>query len=343
MPTRTAFITPSIPLLRARSAVLPSVTLRYQRAHRRRASAARSAPTMVKPASTPITIHPDDPYTKIANALMPLYRADREKFMRIITTVKHANRHTRPLFPENIDLSAIAPVPEAEREAFKEKYISTTKASWNSPEGKELCKDNGRPVMYARWRWALANMDTYINMLRVYGHSDEKIARMLRGIPMCMDSEAAYNELREALKALAVRIGDELNWKNVGFVFTGSSVPGFSQNPLKGFKDLPSKITDPKKSDVDICIVADGVNVTVANNHSDGDEFNEPKWAFPTTQTEITSGMRFGCKNLREFSKTAADFYDKWSVKLPGGLQFTFCEDDTDIPPWEARINIRDA
>ncbi|KAI0566619.1 hypothetical protein FGB62_7g458 [Gracilaria domingensis] len=297
---------------------------------------------MVKAIFKPVTIDFDAPFEEIAENLMPLYVADREKFMRIITTVKHANRHTRPMLPEDYNIADIKPVPEEEKATFKEKYINTEKLKWGTPEAEERCKDNARPEQYVRWRWALANFDTYINMLRVYGHPDDRIERMLKGIPMCLPSEKAYNELREALKTLAGEISEEMGWKNVGFVFTGSSVPGFSQNPLKGFQGLPSKITDPNKSDVDICIVADGINVTVARCHSDGDEFIEPKYAFPTTVNEITSGMRFGCKNLAEFCSTAASFYDVWSEKLPGGLQFTFCEDDTDIPPWEARINIRD-
>ena len=272
----------------------------------------------------------------------PLYVDDREKFMRAVTMVKHAHRHVRPLFPENISLKDIPTIPAGEQAVFKEKYINTVKLKWGTPEATERCESNGRPVQYTRWRWALENINTYINMLRVYGHSDEKIQLMLEGVPMCMPSSDAYDKLRVALSKLAVEISKDMGWKNVGFVFTGSSVPGFSQNPLKGFADIPSKITDPNKSDVDICIVADGINVTVAECHSDGDEYLEPKYAFPTTVNEITSGMRFGCKNLGEFCKPAAKFHEEWSQILPGGLQFTFCEDDTDIPPWEARINIRD-
>ncbi|PXF43489.1 hypothetical protein BWQ96_06782 [Gracilariopsis chorda] len=287
-------------------------------------------------------IPPNATDKQMAELFMPLYVEDREKFMRAVTMVKHANRHTRPLFSTNVELSSIPKVPENEVEAFKEKYINTNKLKWGTPEATERCESNGRPVQYLRWRWALDNFDTYINMLRVYGHDDEKIGLMLKGVPMCLKSREAFDELRTALKKLSVEIAEEMEWKNVGFVFTGSSVPGFSQNPLKGLRDIPSKITDPKKSDVDICIVADGINVSVAKCHSDGDQFLEPKYAFPTTVNEITSGMRFGCKDLAEFCKSAAAFYEKWSEILPGGLQFTFCEDDTDIPPWEARINIRD-
>eukprot|EP00178_Gracilaria_changii_P025293 TRINITY_DN78017_c0_g1_i1.p1 TRINITY_DN78017_c0_g1~~TRINITY_DN78017_c0_g1_i1.p1 ORF type:complete len:356 (+),score=57.69 TRINITY_DN78017_c0_g1_i1:167-1234(+) len=294
----------------------------------------------IMPAS--LVIHPNATAKEMADVMMPLYISDREKFMRAVTIVKHANRHTRPLFPSNVVLNEIPTIPESEREAFKAKYINTNKLNYEDPEAIDRCKSNGRPVQYTRWRWALDNFDTYINMLRVYGHDDDKIQRMLDGVPMCFASKQAYDELRVALKKLAPAIAEEMDWGNVGFVFTGSSVPGFSQNPVKGFRDLPSKITDPMKSDVDICIVADGVNVKVAQCHNDGDEFLEPKRAYPTTVTEILSGMRFGCKDVSEFSKTVAKFYEEWSKKLPGGLQLTFCEDDTDIPPWEARVNIRD-
>jgi len=74
---------------------------------------------------------------------------------------------------------------------------------------------------------------------------------------------------------------------------------------LNNFQELPSKITDPAKSDVDICIVADGVNATVAEN-SAADENAEPRKHFPTTCSPYLTGVRFGCKDLSAFCKCAA-------------------------------------
>lgn len=138
-------------------------------------------------------IPPNATDKQMAELFMPLYVEDREKFMRAVTMVKHANRHTRPLFPTGVKLSDIPKIPESETEAFKEKHINTNKLKWGTPEATERCKSNGRPVQYLRWRWALDNFNTYVNMLRVYGHDDTKIALMLEGVPMCLKSREAFS------------------------------------------------------------------------------------------------------------------------------------------------------
>mmetsp|Transcript_4631 Transcript_4631/g.7572 ORF Transcript_4631/g.7572 Transcript_4631/m.7572 type:complete len:182 (-) Transcript_4631:226-771(-) len=178
-------------------------------------------------------------------------------------------------------------------------------------------------------------------MLRVCGHSDGNIQAMLRGRPLCFTNDALFDELRSALGKLAQDLENELSWRNVNFVFTGSSVPGFSQNPLKGFKDTASKITSTTKSDVDICVLADGVNDWVISQRAK--DLPEPKRSYPTTCSRTVCGMRFGVKDLSSVSATVKAFHDEWSTKLQGGLQLTFCEDSLDIPPWEARINTTSA
>ncbi|MEM9022509.1 MAG: hypothetical protein AAGB22_02115 [Bacteroidota bacterium] len=288
------------------------------------------------------TIPPNATEEQMVDALMPLFQEDAARFNRAVVRVKQLNRQTRPLFPGGVSVASVPPVPPAEKDAFKARYISSKYLPYESDEANLRLKSNGRPEQYARWRWALNNLPTYINMLREYGHPDDAIERMLDGVPMCFKTRADYDGLRAALRDLAPRVAAEMDWGNVGFVVTGSSVPGFSQNPLKGIAGLPSKITDPTSSDVDICVVADGVNVTVAQRlrANDADKQTEPRWSFPTTASEITNGMRYGCKDVSKFSTTVGEFYDKWSQILPGGLQITFCEDDTDLPPWESRIDI---
>eukprot|EP00171_Calliarthron_tuberculosum_P023768 IDg23768t1 len=66
---------------------------------------------------------------------------------------------------------------------------------------------------------------------------------------------------------------------------------------------------------------------------------SEPKRCFATTCSATSSATRFGCKDISAVSQAIHKFYLEWSVRLPGGLQFTFCEDDNPTPPWEARID----
>jgi hypothetical protein len=190
-----------------------------------------------------------------------------------------------------------------------------------------------REIQFARWEWAVSHMPDFVNMLRITGHVDEKIQRMLKGIPFCFENELIFDDFRRALKTLAHKLETDLKWKHVCFVFTGSCVPGFSQNPLKGLRNIPSKITDPGKSDVDICIIADGVSEWLTRNNI------TPK-LYSTTCTRNSSGTRLGVKHLETVNPVLASFFDEWSKKFGGGMQITFCEDGLDIPPWEMRVDL---
>ncbi len=283
-----------------------------------------------------ITIDPTQDEENISQKLQEFYIADAAKFQRIVAQVEVACRSTKPKFPGKVVVSDIERVPEAEVEIFKAKHVNMEKLSYDSEEAKNRLK-RVRELQYDRWQWACANLTTYVNMLRVCGHSDVKIQAMFDGIPMCFKNPGAYLELRKALKQLGEEIEAEMGWTNVNFVITGSSVPGFSQNPVKGFADTPSKITSATKSDVDICIVGDGVNKTMTDRLEAG--MSEPKRCFATTCSATNSATRFGIKDLSIVCKSADKFYAEWSKKLPGGLQFTFSEDDNPTPPWEARID----
>jgi len=246
----------------------------------------------------------------------------------------------RPLFPEGIVVSDIPVVSENKVEEFKAENISNSYLSRDDPEAIERTRTNQiqRDIQYARWNWANNNINDYVNMLRLSGHPDENIQAMFHGRPMCFNDEHIFLELLSALKKLACDIESEMGWKNVGFIFAGSSVPGFSQNPLKGFRNVPSKITSITKSDVDICISADGVNSWQIKQKSEGKE--EPKHLFPTTCSIQVSGSRCGLNDLNQLCSSVSAFHAEWKEKLAGGLQFTFCEDGLDIPPWEARANL---
>jgi hypothetical protein len=180
----------------------------------------------------------------------------------------------------------------------------------------------------------LNNINTYVNMLRVAGHDEGKIQAVFEGRPLCWANKEAYEAFCLDLSGLSSKIEQEKGWKHVQFVFTGSSVPGFSQNPLKGHRDLPSKICDPLKSDVDICVVGGGVNQTMLALHDDD---GSAVRLYPTITGLATRGTRYGIKpeTMNSFSPAVGGFLGEWSAKLPGGLQLTFMEDDQEIPPWE--------
>ena len=193
-----------------------------------------------------------------------------------------------------------------------------------------------RAIQYARWHWACKNIDIYVNSLRLSGFSDDRIASMLGGKPLCFRDDVMFNELKQALHELAKSLESHMGWKNISFVITGSSVAGFSQNPQKGFRDIASKITSTDKSDVDICIVADGFNYWLAEMKIS--EAPEPKRVYTTTSSLNKSDLRYGCKDLTFVCSSLLEFFNIWREKFGGGLQLTFCEAGCEIPPWEMRI-----
>lgn len=286
-----------------------------------------------------VTISPGKDEDALKQELLAYYMADSAKFQRVVAQVEVAGRSTKPKFPGKLNVADVPRVPDTELEAFKKEHINMSKLSYSSPEAAIRMK-RVRELQYDRWQWACNNMETYINMLRACGHSDVKIQAMLDGTPMCFESPEAYRKLRVALKKLSDDVEKEMGWTNVNFVITGSSVPGFSQNPIKGFADTPSKITSATKSDVDVCIVGDGIAKFMTDCLESGQP--EPKRCFATTCSATTSATRFGCKDLGVICKAVDKFHREWTEILPGGLQLTFCEDDNSTPPWEARISIRD-
>lgn len=66
-----------------------------------------------------------------------------------------------------------------------------------------------------------------------------------------------------------------------GEFITGSSVPGFSQNTLKGMRERPTRITFQTESYVDVVIFGDGANRSMLQRMADGNK--GPRNWFPTT------------------------------------------------------------
>lgn len=285
--------------------------------------------------SNQITFSSLDSDEGIAQNLFPFVKSDPERFKRIITKIQFDSSPTSPGFPD-VDVSTIPPVPSSALEEFTSFHIDESYVRWGSDEGKKRAA-KARELQYKRWNWAKENVTTYVNVLRVAGFSDESISLMFKGTPLCFQSDDEYMDFRKALAELAPRLEKQHGWTYVNFLITGSSVPGFSQNPLKGIPDRPTKITSPASSDVDVVIVGGGVSETMMSRMSK--ELSEPCRCFNTTASDTVSATRFGCVNMAEFCPVLAEFHSEWNEKLPAGLQLTFGEHNVPIPPWEARID----
>ncbi len=223
------------------------------------------------------------------------------QFVNIVHILKAATISSKPRYPP-IKVADVPRPPDLGPVAAANLSNAYLKAS--DPEAQARLGDS-RSIQFSRWNYAVANVTDYINVLRSAGHSDERIQAMLDGTPLVFPSADAYRQLRVALAVLKPVIEKAMGWRFLHFVMAGSSVPGFSQNPLKGHRDKPSKIADPNKSDVDICIAADGVNRTVAKNREQHGAGSEPQRTYITTCSAHLTGVRYGCRKLEEFCPAA--------------------------------------
>ena len=280
-----------------------------------------------------MTLYEPDLKRKISQ----LYTEDPNAFDAIVKELKHTTRDSRPLFPKHKKISDIPRVPDSEVQAFVEKHIDNTAIT---DYGCDEAKARTEPItkirdsQYKRWKWACDNFETYVNMLRLSNHSDDNIQAMVDGRPLCLPTQDLMDDLVKGLQEFKPALEREFGWKSVGFVFTGSSVPGFSQNPLKGRAEHPTKITSVDSSDVDICIMGDGVVEFVEGVRK------RDLWTrgYTTTCTPTLFGMRFGVDWSILETGVIGDFYNAWNERLPAGLQLTFCESGLEIPPWEMPI-----
>lgn len=269
--------------------------------------------------------HPEE---ETFEMLLKTYKDSPTLFKSAVNKIYFQNEATEyPRYSEQARepgfVASVPTIPEAEQEEFKAKYLNRTKS----------CPDFRRvqDIQMPRWNWANENLDILVNQLRLSGFPDDKITNMFNGLPMWVQDENLFNELRRDLSLLALKLEEENNWSNVGIVFAGSSANGFSQNPCKGLPDIPTWITSYESSDVDISIHADGVLEYVA-------QFDGTRY-FPTTIDEFTTSVRTPIwpSDAPKFGDGMVAFYDKWTELIPAGLQFTAYEGHNFLPPWEIR------
>ena len=187
-------------------------------------------------------------------------------------------------------------------------------------------------LQWSRWRWVGQNATTFLNMLRVSGHSDRAVRDMLDGCPLCYSSTAVFQEMCADLGQLAGDIEAEMDWRAVRFVGTGSAVVGFSQNPLKGAADRPSWMCDVLEAGCGICIQGVGVEGWVAKCKLEGKSY--PETEAVATCSRHARCTRFVVADLSDICAAVAAFHRRWLARLPGGLKVALSE-TAPVPEWE--------
>jgi len=200
--------------------------------------------------------------------------------------------------------------------------------------------DFSRTLQYKRWEWAQGHAWDYITTLRLSKFTDDNIQAMASGLrPLCFKGPDEHAEWCKSLGELGKDLETQFGWKNVRFVHTGSSVVGFSTNPMKGVADRPTKITTLDASDVDLVIVGEGIKEFIEKKEKETGKDIGHK--FPSTrQKHSPFGLRVGCRHPEDISDKLNNWYNAWAGKFTGGLQITFDTDpDPRIPPWESWIH----
>jgi len=240
-----------------------------------------------------------------------------------------------------VTVSFVPPVPAEEVAKFTADHINDSYVDSHAfPDQAKALIDKRVELQYKRWEWAQGNQWKYINALRIAGFPDVAIQSMCDGLrPLCFTTPEIHQEFCTSLSHLGKKLEEELGLKNVRFVQTGSSVVGFSTNPLKGVADRPTKLTSTKKSDVDVVILADNLMDFINKSTESKKPFIGKK--YPTTRSQTTTGNRVSCSEPKEVCPGLKEWYDIWFVKLAGGIQITLdTEANPTIPPWESWIPI---
>ena len=245
----------------------------------------------------------------------------------------------RAPFP-GLVVADVPAVPEAEAADFRKRYLNNDKVGKDDPRHADLAARDVE-IQFARWAWAHANTSTYVNMLRMAGHSDADIQDCVDGVrPLCFP-QPLYAEFKESLRQLAADLESAMGWRRVRFAQMGSSVVGYSSNPFKGFEEQPSKITDPASSDVDMYVIAEGIHEWAELCRAEGKPFPDKEYPTTTTLEEGTGCVRYRVPDFADVCPSLAAWHDAWSARFGGGIQLTLRRKaDPTLAPWHMLIAI---
>ncbi|KAL3936626.1 MAG: hypothetical protein SGARI_002476 [Bacillariaceae sp.] len=278
------------------------------------------------------------PEAALADTLLPYYKEDPELFEVAVNEVYQSQQEKHyASFPDKTRepgfVASIPTIPAEEQEAFKEEYISRASFCPEDSHTPDGVSDIAQDVQFPRWEWAVDNLDIFVNQLRLSNFTDEKIDQLFQGYPLWVQDMDLFEQFRDSLSEVTLCLEEDAGWTNIDVIFTGSSANGFSMNPCKGNITVPTAISSPTKSDVDISFRANGV-LDFVEAHEE--EFS---YYYPTTVNEWTTGTRMPLKDsiFPALGECFEAWATKWSELFPAGLQLTMYEDDFEIPPWEIR------
>jgi len=146
--------------------------------------------------------------------------------------------------------------------------------------------------------------------MRKAGISDESIEAMsLRIYPLGFSSEEQYLEYKDNILSVLKEFEDSSSISNLRIIQQGSYVAGYSSNPRKGMRSIPTHIYN-EESDLDFRLSGTGIKEYINSN----DLHPEVKLYFPDLVEPDQLSVVF---------PQLEDCLETWRKKLGRGIQVT--------------------
>ena len=196
---------------------------------------------------------------------------------------------------------------------------------------------NSSEIVFARWQWILNNMEKYVNILRINGFKDTCIKEAFLGIkPLIIKTKEHFGQFCERIFTLKSELKKSYKIKNLKVAMIGSSLYGFSNNPLKGSKDIPSNIAKCETCDFDFVFIGVGIDEILKNVKSKNAE-NVKNFQYVDEYKRI--GIRHRIKHLEENMNSVFVWKKEMNNFLKRKIRIYFQEGEGNLPPWEAIID----
>lgn len=197
--------------------------------------------------------------------------------------------------------------------------------------------DNASEIVFSRWNWILENNEKFVNILRINGFQDDCIQEAFNGIkPLTIKTKETFDQFCERIFLLKEILMATYKIKELRVAIIGSSLYGFSNNPLKGGKEIPSNIAKIETCDFDFVFIGHGIDEVVKNIKQKNSE-DVKNFQYIDDYKRI--GIRYRIKRLEENMNSVFEWKKEMKNFLKRKIKIYFQEGDGNLPPWEAIID----
>jgi hypothetical protein len=189
------------------------------------------------------------------------------------------------------------------------------------PKSDENYRDrmeNSKEIQWRRWEWMNRNPETYVNLMREQGENDADIQQMLsRQKPLDFDNLVDFEAFKIDVKSLKLQLTEAYELAALRFIQQGSSITGFSTNPVKGDRDVPNYIYN-KAEGLDLDFRVYSQNLQDLYDQSNNIELKSR----PELSVRLVEPS-----SARDLMPELQSFIEIWKPRLNSEIQFTLVLD----------------